>query len=113
MVASFIHLYDPYVARPEWWDLYSDDDIDMPRHLEYATDPFGKCVLEGFEANLKPLTDEETRWARRAYYANVSYLDSKIGALVQTVEQMGQMDNTILIVTADPGDMLGEKRPLV
>ena len=81
----------------------------MPRHPGYATDPFGKRVLEGIEANSKPLTDEETRRARRAYYANVSYFDSKIGALVQTIEEMGQMDNTIIIVTADHGDMLGEK----
>jgi choline-sulfatase len=30
MVASFIHPHDPYVARPEWWDLYDHDAIDMP-----------------------------------------------------------------------------------
>ena len=26
LCASFIHPHDPYVARPEWWDLYDDDD---------------------------------------------------------------------------------------
>ena len=109
MVASFIHPHDPYVARPEWWGLYSDEEIDMPRHPDYATDAFGQRVLEGIEAYSKPLTEEEVRRARRAYYANVSYFDSKIGALVQTVEEMGQLDNTIIIVTADHGDMLGEK----
>lgn len=109
MVASFIHPHDPYVARPEWWNLYDDDDIDMPVHPEYAQDPFGQRVLEGIEAYSKPLTDHEIRQARRAYYANVSYFDSKIGALVQTVTEMGQLDNTIIIVTADHGDMLGEK----
>jgi choline-sulfatase len=29
--------------------------------------------------------------------------------LVQAVEEMGQLDNTIIILTADHGDMLGEK----
>ena len=81
----------------------------MPHNPDYATDPFGKRILEGIEANSKPLTEEETRRARRAYYANVSYFESKIGALVQAVEEMGQLDNTIIIVTADHGDMLGEK----
>ena len=109
MVASFIHPHDPYVARPEWWDLYDDEEIDLPCHPEYATDAFGQRVLEGIEAYSKPLTQEEVRRARRAYYANVSYFDSKIGTLVQTVEEMGQLDNTIIIVTADHGDMLGEK----
>ena len=109
MVASFIHPHDPYVARPEWWDLYDDEEIDLPCHPEYAADAFGQRVLEGIEAYSKRLTQEEVRRARRAYYANVSYFDSKIGALVQTVEEMGQLDNTIIIVTADHGDMLGEK----
>ncbi len=109
MVASFIHPHDPYVARPEWWNLYDDADIDMPAHPEYAEDPFGKRVLEGIEAYTKPLTEAEVRQARRAYYANVSYFDSKVGALVKTVEEMGELDNTIIIITADHGDMLGEK----
>ncbi|MGB4526988.1 sulfatase-like hydrolase/transferase, partial [Planktomarina temperata] len=59
MVASFIHPHDPYVARPEWWGLYSDEEIDMPRHPDYATDAFGQRVLEGIEAYSKPLTEEE------------------------------------------------------
>ena len=41
MVAFFIHPHDPYVARPEWRDLYRDEGIDMPRHLDYATDARG------------------------------------------------------------------------
>lgn len=109
MVASFIHPHDPYVARPEWWDLYSDDEIDMPDDATYATDAHGQRVLAGIEAYDKPLTQDEIRAARRAYYANVSYFDSKVGALVKTVEEMGQLDNTIIIVTSDHGDMLGEK----
>ena len=30
LMASFIHPHDPYVTRPEWWNLYRDEDIDMP-----------------------------------------------------------------------------------
>ncbi|MGB1236259.1 MAG: choline-sulfatase, partial [Planktomarina sp.] len=109
MVASFIHPHDPYLARPEWWNLYDDADIDMPLHPEYTEEAHGKRVLSSIEAYDKPLSDDEIRAARRAYYANVSYFDGKVGALVKTVEEMGQLDNTIIIVTADHGDMLGEK----
>ena len=81
----------------------------MPRHPDYATDAFAQRVLEGIEAYSKLLTEEEVRRARRAYCSNVSYFDSKIDAWVQTVEEMGQLDNTIIIFTADHGDMLDEK----
>ncbi|MEM9575116.1 MAG: choline-sulfatase, partial [Pseudomonadota bacterium] len=111
MVASFIHPHDPYVARPEWWNLYSDDEIDMPEHVlaPEDQDPFSRRVMDGIEASYTPLTQEEIIRARRAYYANVSYFDSKIGQLVQTLDEIGELDNTIVIVTADHGDMLGER----
>lgn len=109
LVASFIHPHDPYVARPEWWDLYDDDDIDMPAFTPKTPDPFSKRLLDGIEASYVPLTDEEVRRARRAYLANVSYFDSKIGEIVKTLDEIGELDNTIVIVTADHGDMLGER----
>ena len=111
MVASFIHPHDPYVARPEWWDLYEDKPIDMPEYVLKADqqDPFSRRVMDGIEASCVPLTDEEVRRARRAYLANVSYFDSKVGEVVRTLEEIGEIDNTIVIVTADHGDMLGER----
>ncbi|MFK7939983.1 MAG: choline-sulfatase [Roseovarius sp.] len=111
MVASFIHPHDPYVARPEWWNLYSDDDIDMPAFTPALKDqdPFSRRLMDGIEASYVPLSDAEVRRARRAYLANVSYFDSKIGELIQTLEETAELDNTIVIVTADHGDMLGER----
>ncbi len=111
MVASFIHPHDPYVARPEWWELYTDTEIDLPGHVlrPEDQDPFSRRVMDGIEASTVPLTEEEVRRARRAYLANVSYFDSKLGEVVRTLEETGEIDNTIVIVTADHGDMLGER----
>jgi len=55
------------------------------------------------------LSEAEILAARRAYFANCSYFDSKIGALVQVLEETGALDNTLVIVTSDHGDMLGER----
>ena len=74
-----------------------------------AHDPFGRRVMDAIEASDKPLTLDEILAARRAYYANTSYFDSKVGESVKTIEEMGEADNTIIIVTADHGDMLGER----
>ena len=111
MVASFIHPHDPYVARPEFFNLYSPDEIDMPanRFAYDEQDDFSKRLMDGMEASTKPATDDEIRNARHAYYANVSYFDSKIGELVRTLDEIGELDNTIIIITADHGDMLGER----
>jgi choline-sulfatase len=111
MVASFIHPHDPYVARPEWWNLYSDEEIDMPSFVPSLDeqDPFSQRLMNGIEASYTPLTEEEVRRARRAYFANVSYFDSKIGGLLQTLEEIDEAENTIVVITSDHGDMLGER----
>ncbi|MEL6767115.1 MAG: choline-sulfatase [Pseudomonadota bacterium] len=108
MVVSLIHPHDPYVARPEWWDLYDHDAINMPANPK-ATDPHSARIMRGIEADLHEPTEAEIRNARHAYYANTSYFDAKLGAVVQALEESDQLDNTVIVVTADHGDMLGDR----
>ncbi len=111
MVASFMHPHDPYVARPEFWDLYEDAEIDLPQtqQSDVDDDPMSARLRVGMEADKVAVTKAEIIAARRAYYANVSYFDAQIGALVHTLEQTGALENTVIIVTSDHGDMLGER----
>lgn len=108
MVVSFIHPHDPYIARPEWWELYADEDIDMPA-TDVAEDPHTQRLRVGIKADVDPVSDEQIKTARHAYYANVSYFDSKVGAIVKALKEGDLYDNTIIIITSDHGDMLGER----
>lgn len=77
MVASFIHPHDPYVARPEWWDLYDHDDIDMPDVPALETlDPHTKRIRKAINAESVGYTEEQARNSRHGYYANTSYFDN-------------------------------------
>lgn len=108
MVVSFIHPHDPYIARPEWWDLYADEDIDLPA-TDVAEDPHTQRLRVGIKADVDCVTDSQIKSARHAYYANVSYFDSKVGEIVKALKESDQYDNTIIVVTSDHGDMLGER----
>ena len=108
MVVSLIHPHDPYLARPEWWDLYDHDAIDMPAR-EPADDPHTRRLMWGIEADKVHVTEAQVRNARHAYYANTSYFDGMVGRVVQALEESDQLDRTILVVTSDHGDMLGER----
>ena len=110
LCASFIHPHDPYVARPEWWNLYDPDDIDMPDEWDLDTlDPHTLRIRTGIQADTVGYTDQQVRNARHGYYANVSYFDDQLGQLLATLEQTGQIDNTIVIAASDHGDMLGDR----
>lgn len=110
LVASFIHPHDPYVARPEWWGLYDEESIDLPDPTDLdALDAHSVRVREGIQAATVGFTDEQTRRARRGYYANTSYVDDWLGKLVATLEETGLSDNTVVLFTADHGDHLGDR----
>ena len=108
MTVSFIHPHDPYVTRPEWWDLYDHASVDLPA-TDPAEDPHSKRLEAGIDMASKPVTDGQIRNARHAYYANTSYFDSLVGRIVQALREADLLDSTVVIVTSDHGDMLGER----
>jgi choline-sulfatase len=55
------------------------------------------------------ITEEHVRRARHAYYAAISYVDDWVATLLDTLEACGMADQTVVIFTADHGDMLGER----
>jgi len=110
LTASFIHPHDPYVARPEWWDIYDHDAIDLPDPIDPdQLDPHSLRISAGIQADTVGYTDEQTRRARHGYFANTSYVDHWLGQLVRTLEETGLADNTIVMFTSDHGDMLGDR----
>ena len=49
------------------------------------------------------------RAARRAYYGAVSYVDDQVGVLLARSREARLADDTVVLLLADHGDMLGER----
>ena len=52
--------------------------------------------------------EELLRRGRAGYYGLITYLDEKIGRLLKTLEETGQLENTVVVHTSDHGEMNGE-----
>jgi choline-sulfatase len=112
LTVSFTHPHDPYTCRPEQWARYDGVDIPAPTTQELAAadqDPHTRRLYGAVDAERFNVTDAHVAAARRAYCANISYLDDKIGELLTTLEGTGLADNTVVVFCADHGDMLGER----
>jgi len=111
LVASLIHPHDPYINRPEYWDLYRDDEIDPPAVApgNVEDDPHSRRLRAAMGMDDPPPSEAEVRAARHGYYASVSYLDARIGELLAALEETGFAEDTLVLFTADHGDMLGER----
>jgi choline-sulfatase len=111
MVASMTHPHDPYVIPQAYWDRYSGVDIDMPRvrMAPALLDPHSRRLRHVCGLDLQPASDAQIHAARRAYYGAVSYVDDQVGALMGALADTGFSNNTIVLLLADHGDMLGER----
>jgi len=111
LVVSMTHPHDPYVIPQDYWDRYRDDQIDLPRvaDLRGCEDPHSQRLRHVIGLELARPSEAQIRAARRAYYGALSYIDDQIGTLVGTLQQAGLDANTIIVVLADHGDMLGER----
>ncbi len=111
LVVSMTHPHDPYTTPQEYWDRYEDSEIDMPRVSMPVDelDPHSTRVRHVIGLGLQTPTERQVRDARRAYYGSIAYVDDQVGKLVQTLKDARLDEDTIVIVTSDHGDMLGER----
>ena len=112
LTVSFTHPHDPYVARRKYWNLYENCEHLLPEVPAMAYedhDPHSKRIFDANDWRSFDITDEDIRRSRRAYFANVSYLDDKIGQITEALEGTRQQDDTIVLFVSDHGDMLGER----
>ncbi|GHD62803.1 choline-sulfatase [Thalassobaculum fulvum] len=112
LTVSFTHPHDPYVARRRFWDLYADCpelEPTVPVIAYEDQDPHSQRLYLASDYKTFDITPEDVRRSRRAYYANISYLDEKIGALLDVLERCRMRENTVVVFLSDHGDMLGER----
>ena len=111
LVASLTHPHDPYAIPSDYWDLYEDDEIPLPRIAIPLDDldPHSKRLRHVCDMDNATITDEHIRAARRAYFGAISYVDHNVGRLLRTLEATGLTENTIVVFTGDHGEMLGER----
>jgi choline-sulfatase len=112
LLTSFTHPHDPFAITPEYWNRYDHVEIDLPTvpQIPYdQLDPHSQRLHHVCALGKYAQTQERIRNARHAYYGMISYIDDKVGQLLNALETTGLADNTIVVFLSDHGDMLGER----
>ncbi|MEM7112139.1 MAG: choline-sulfatase [Chloroflexota bacterium] len=112
LFVSFTHPHDPFAMPRRYWDRYDHDEIDMPaigRLPREALDPHSQRLHDHIGVPEANMTGAEVRMARHGYYSAISYIDDKVGELVETLARAGFAENTVVIFLSDHGEALGER----
>ena len=103
---TMVHLYSthtPYDPPAEFKELYEDPGYSGPLRSFWAHHRV--AIEQGRYA----LTSADVEQIKNLYYAGVTQADRMIGDLVAELERCGLRDNTLVIVTSDHGESLGER----
>ena len=98
----------PMYVTQKLWDMYEGHD-DLPQHgkeTEPGQHPHSKDLQKHFRTD--EFKEEWIKGLRRGYYGCVTYTDQKLGQLLDTLEQTGLINNTVIAYTTDHGEMLGQ-----
>jgi choline-sulfatase len=111
MVVSLTHPHDPFTIPEPWWSRHADEDIDAPRNPAGTTpdDPHSRRLRQVIGLDDQPVSDEQIHAARRAYYGACAFVDDGFGAVLQALAAARLAEDTIVLVVADHGEMLGER----
>ena len=109
LTVSFTHPHDPFVARRQYWDLYTDaPELAPPAAIAFADqDPHSQRLLEACDFRSLTITPDHIRRARQGYFANISYVDAKIGEIFAALEASRQ--EAVVVFLSDHGEMLGDR----
>jgi uncharacterized sulfatase len=108
--AGFMKPHDPFLAPKQYFDLYPEDALTLPRDPPDTTPAPPLAVGFGdFGAAFARFTDQDRREFLRAYYAGVSFMDAQVGRVLEALDRLKLWERTIVIFVGDHGYHLGER----
>ena len=116
-----VNMFDPHHAfdAPETHlQPYLDrlDEIPLPNYVEgeltaktqWQQFDHSGAYGHGAGYDYEVMTPRDHRLVRASYWAMCDLIDEQVGRMLETLEQLGQRENTIVVFTSDHGEMLGD-----
>jgi len=109
--SSFLMPHTPLVPMRRYFEMYSSARMTLPRRTDHELqEGFVGHLIRSKERGWYTQTDEELHTSLAGYYGNVSQMDGYVGRVYDTLRELGLDKNTVVVYTADHGEMAGAHR---
>lgn len=105
VTCSIEYPHNPNILPSPYYEMFNRDEISLPENFNNTPDYFTDDLSSMICRDMGP---ENTKELLAIYYGQVMLVDDLAGALLVALEETLCLDNTIVIFTADHGDMAGE-----
>ena len=104
---SFARPHSPYDPPERLMRLYEDRDIPEAVVGKWA-ERYAPRSSDRNDIWHGDLGKEQVRRSRQGYYGSITFVDEEIGRILVVLEERGWLDETLILFTADHGDMTGD-----
>ena len=106
---SYFRPHFPYCPSVPYFGMYPPDKVPAPLRDPRELERMHEALRRQSKQFIDLMKDDIfVRWMRSAYYGLIAELDDWIGRVLDTLEQTGALDSTLIILTSDHGDYLGD-----
>jgi len=107
LYTSFLRPHSPSVLPKKYFDMY--DPAKVPVYPLPANAHEMRAAARNRQKRHVIDDPEMERVMTAKYFGNVTNVDDNVGRILDELDKLGMMDNTIILFSADHGNMLGEK----
>jgi arylsulfatase A-like enzyme len=117
LAVGFVKPHLPFIAPKKYWDLYDRSTLPLAALQTLPAASKHDLAFYSNSGELRdyadvpktgPIPEPQQRELIHGYAACVSYIDAQVGLLMQTLEDCGEADKTIICFWGDHGWHLGE-----
>lgn len=110
---TFHRPHPPFDPPKRWLDFYKDREIPKAIVGNWSEEKYGgfneiPSPSEQLNAPRGNFGDSIVRDSREGYLAAISFLDEQIGHVLTSLERNGVLENTLIVISSDHGDMMGD-----
>jgi len=104
---SYLRPHPPYAAAGKWTREYPPEVVDLPIEPGDDRHPLHEAALH-ITDSAAPKSETGLREMRAQYYGMIGEVDFHMGRIWAKLRERDEWNNTVIIITADHGDQLGD-----
>jgi len=110
VMAGFIKPHPPFDPPVPWNKLYRAHEMPLPKRPERVEQLITWHMRHQnyFKRRNAGIDNNLITAIRAAYYACISFIDYNIGRILAELEAQNELEKTIIILTSDHGELLGD-----
>lgn len=105
--SGFFRPHVPFIVPAKYYDLYSLDEIQLPRLDPGELSVAPRLAYLSQDPNYG-MSEREHREAIRGHYAAISFVDAQVGRLLDALTRLNLLEDTTIVFWSDHGFMVGE-----